>query len=290
MKTSEFIYEVKRLRGLELEVETYDEMLIVKNRFNENVLFIDVDDLCNVDTRFNGFRTLSDGDKIELYKLCNRYVTSSVEEREEREEPKKCKMIKFSLTRETKEELVELNNKFEGVIKSVNNVEDLEMSLLKLIDNIDKKLVKGFVPEREINKNNYDNMLRGHKPKSDPHKMLDTFSYNPCLNDFEVTMVEKALNIQLYPWQKEFLKGSNCVNINKGSGKTYLFTLAYTLKLISLDMFISYDNDVHRCVLTPIYSDTEKAIGEMFSDFYEKLSVYPFELNTTLKLSKEWSV
>ena len=89
MKTSEFIYEVKRLRGLELKVETYDEMIIVRNRFNEHVLVIDVDELCNVDTRFNGFRTLSDGDKIELYKLCNRYVTSIVEEREE---PKKYKL------------------------------------------------------------------------------------------------------------------------------------------------------------------------------------------------------
>ena len=89
MKTSEFIYEVKRLRGLELKVETYDEMIVVKNRFNEPVLVIDVDELCNVDTRFNGFRTLSDVDKIDLYTLCNRYVTSSVEEREE---PKKYKL------------------------------------------------------------------------------------------------------------------------------------------------------------------------------------------------------
>ena len=89
MKTSGFIYEVKRLRGLELKVETYDEMIIVRNRFNELVLVIDVDELCNVDTRFNGFRTLSDGDKIELYKLCNRYVTSIVEKREE---PKKYKL------------------------------------------------------------------------------------------------------------------------------------------------------------------------------------------------------
>ena len=89
MKTSVFIYEVKRLRGLELKVETYDEMIVVRNRFNEYVLAIDVDELCNVDTRFNGFRTLSDVDKIDLYTLCNRYVTSSVEEREE---PKKYKL------------------------------------------------------------------------------------------------------------------------------------------------------------------------------------------------------
>ena len=122
------------------------------------------------------------------------------------------------------------------------------------------------------------------------YKLLEDFPYNPWLNDFEVAMVEKALNIQLYPWQKEFLKGSNCVNISKGSGKTVIFTLAYTLKLISLPMFINYDTDVHRCVLIPLYSDTEKYVGEMFIDFYEKLSVYPFKLNTTLKLTKEWSV
>ena len=78
MKTSEFIYEVKRLRGLELKVETYGEMIKVRNRFNEHVLVIDVDGLCNVDTRFNGFRKLNNDDKIALYMLCNSYVMNSV--------------------------------------------------------------------------------------------------------------------------------------------------------------------------------------------------------------------
>ena len=140
------------------------------------------------------------------------------------------------------------------------------------------------------NKIDYDTMLKGHKTKSDFSKLSKGFPYIHCLNDFEVAMVEKALNIQLYPWQKEFLKGSNCVDLNRGSGKTFIFTLAYTLKLITLPMFIDYDTDVHRGLLSPVYSDKEKYVGEMFIDFYEKLSIYPFKLNTTLKLTKEWRV
>ena len=81
MKTSEFVSEVKRLSGLGLKVEVDDEIIVVKNRFNEFVLVIDVDELCNIDTRFNGFRNLGVADKLELYMLCNRYVMNSVEGR-----------------------------------------------------------------------------------------------------------------------------------------------------------------------------------------------------------------
>lgn len=81
MKTSMFVDEVKRLRGLGLKVEVDDEIIVVKNRFNEFVLVIDVDELCNIDTRFNGFRNLNVDDKLELYMLCNRYVMNSVEGR-----------------------------------------------------------------------------------------------------------------------------------------------------------------------------------------------------------------
>ena len=88
MKTHQFIYAVKRLRGLKLKVETCGEGIIVRNRFDDLVLLIDGDELCNIDTRCNGFRNLNDVDKIELYKLCNRYVTSSVEEREEQKKYK----------------------------------------------------------------------------------------------------------------------------------------------------------------------------------------------------------
>ena len=213
-------------------------------------------------------------------------------------------MMKFNLTRETKEELVELNNKLELIRKRITSIEHFQLDACKMINSIehfqldafkklnksDEDLKKYLTNVIDKNKIDYDTMLKGHKPKSDFSKLLVDLPYKHWLNDFEVAMVEKVLNIILYPWQKEFLKGSNCVNINKGSGKTYLFTLAYTLKLISLPMFINYDNNVHRCLLTPIYSDTEKYVGEMFLDFYEKLSVYPFKLNTTLKLVKEWSV
>ena len=85
MKTGRFLDEVKRLRGLELKVETYDEVIVVKNRFNDPVLLIDVDELCNIDTRYNAFRNLNDVDKIELYMLCNRYVMNSVEGRKSTE-------------------------------------------------------------------------------------------------------------------------------------------------------------------------------------------------------------
>ena len=213
-------------------------------------------------------------------------------------------MLKFKLTRETKEELVELNNKLEITNKRITSIDQFQFDTCKMLNRIenfqretweliikkDEDLKKCLINEIAKNKIDYDTMLKGHKPKSDFGKMLDNFPYTHWLNDFEVAMVEKALNIQLYPWQKEFLKGSNCVNLYKGSGKTFIFTLAYTLKLITLPMLTNYDNDIHRCVLIPMYSDTEKYVGETFIDFYEKLSVYPFKLNTTLKLVKEWSV
>lgn len=213
-------------------------------------------------------------------------------------------MLKFKLTRETKEELVELNNKLEITNKRITSIEQFQFDVCNMFNRIgnfqretweliikkDEDLKKCLINEISKNKIDYDNMLKGHKTKSDFSKLLESFPYNHWLNDFEVTMVEKALNIQLYPWQKDFLKGSNCVNLNKGSGKTFLFTLAYTLKLINLEMFIDYDNDVHRCFLSPVYKNTETYVGEMFIDFHEKLSVYPFKLNTTLKLIKEWRV
>ena len=211
-------------------------------------------------------------------------------------------MLKFKLTRETKEELVGLNSKLEKIRKRINSIEQFQFDACKMINKIenfqretceliikkDEDLKKCLINEIAKNKIDYDTMLKGHKPKSDFAKMLDTFPYNHCLNDFEVAMVEKALNIQLYPWQKEFLKGSNCVDLTKGSGKTFIFTLAYTLRLITLPMFTDYDNDVHRCFLSPLYSNTETYVGEMFLDFWEKLSVYPFELNIKLELSKDW--
>ena len=117
MKTVQFIYEVKRLRWLDLKVETYDEVIVVKNRLNDPVLLIDGDELCNIDTRFTGFRTLSDGDKIELYKLCNRYVTSSVEEREE--------LKKYKL----KHKLIKLNNYLNYVESNKELIFSTEMEL-----------------------------------------------------------------------------------------------------------------------------------------------------------------
>ena len=213
-------------------------------------------------------------------------------------------MFKFRLTRETKEELVELNSKLEKINKRNNSIEQFQFDACKMINRIenfqretceliikkDEDLKKCLINEISKNKIDYDTILKGHKAKSDFHNVLEDSPHNHWLNDFEVAMVEKALNIQLYPWQKEFLKGSNCVNLNRGSGKTFVFTLTYTLKLISLPIFIDYDSDFHRCLLTPVYNDKEKYVGEMFIDFHEKLSIYPFKLNTTLKLTKEWSV
>lgn len=96
MKTSEFIDAVKGLRRMELKVETHDVAIVVKSKFNEYVLVVDTNELYNIDTRFDGFRALSDNDKIKLYKLCNRYIMTNVEEREE---PKKYK-LKHKLVRE----------------------------------------------------------------------------------------------------------------------------------------------------------------------------------------------
>ena len=179
-----------------------------------------------------------------------------------------------SLQRDLYKMAKEIKNNQEQLLKSQNIIqEDNNETTFKLLN---ESTLKG-----EIIKT-----IDNNRPK---YKTPEDFPYTNWLNDFEVAMVEKALNIQLYPWQKEFLKGSNCVNLYKGSGKTFIFTLAYTLKLISLPMFIDYDNDVHKCLLSPLYSGTEKYVVEMFSDFWEKLSVYPFELNTKLELSKEWS-
>ena len=89
MKTDQFIYAVKRLRGLKLKVETCGEGIIVRNRFDDLVLLIDGDELCNIDTRCSGFRNLNDVDKVELYKLCNKYIMTNVEELEE---PKQYKL------------------------------------------------------------------------------------------------------------------------------------------------------------------------------------------------------
>ena len=130
MKTDQFIYAVKRLRGLELKVETYDEVIVVRNRIDDLVLLIDGDELCNIDTRCSGFRNLNDVDKIELYKLCNRYVTSSVEEREE---PKKYK-LKHKLAKvysylnydEGFKELIFSTEKQIGVFKTVFTIQEWE--------------------------------------------------------------------------------------------------------------------------------------------------------------------
>lgn len=85
MKTSHFIDEVKRFRGLELRVAVNDEIISIKNSFDVYVLVIDVDEICGIDTRLRGFRNLSDVEKIELYALCNRYVMGYVEDRKSSE-------------------------------------------------------------------------------------------------------------------------------------------------------------------------------------------------------------
>ncbi len=89
MKTSEFIDAVEGLKKMELKVETHDVSIVVKGNFNEYVLVVDTDELYNIDTRFDGFKALSDNDKIKLYELCNKYVVTNIEEREE---PKKYKL------------------------------------------------------------------------------------------------------------------------------------------------------------------------------------------------------
>lgn len=83
MKTSMFIDEVKRFRGLELKVEVRDDYIIVKNSLDEFVLVVDVDvdEVCSIDTRLRGFWDLSNADKIGLYTLCNRYIIGYVEDR-----------------------------------------------------------------------------------------------------------------------------------------------------------------------------------------------------------------
>ena len=212
-------------------------------------------------------------------------------------------MIKVSLTKEMREELSRIHNKMCSLDVYVKNIDSLQRDLYKMakeIKNNQEQLLKSQNIIQEDNNETTFKLLNESTLKGEIIKTIDNnrpkyktpedFPYTNWLNDFEVAMVEKALNIQLYPWQKEFLKGSNCVNLYKGSGKTFIFTLAYTLKLITLPMLTNYDNDIHRCVLIPMYSDTEKYVGETFIDFYEKLSVYPFKLNTTLKLVKEWSV
>ena len=200
-------------------------------------------------------------------------------------------MIKVSLTKELREELGRIHKEMVSLDVYVKNIASLQLDLYKMLEEIknnQKQFLKSQNIIQEDNNETTFKLLNEYTPKSDLHNVLDTSHSNPWLNDFEVAMVEKALNIQLYPWQKEFLKGSNCVDLNKGSGKTFIFTLAYTLKLISLPIFIDYDSDFHRCLLTPVFNDKETYVGEMFIDFYEKLSVYPFELNIKLELSKDW--
>ena len=200
-------------------------------------------------------------------------------------------MIKNSLTKEMREELARIHNEMGSLDVYVKNIDSLQRDLYKMaeeIKNNQEQLLKSQNIIQEDNNETTFKLLNENNYKSDFSKMLEDFPYRPWLNDFEVAMVEKALNIQLYPWQKEFLKGSNCVNLNKGSGKTFIFTLAYTLRLISRPMFINYDTDVVRCLLSRLYSKTESYVGEMFIDFWEKLSVYPFELNTRLELTKDW--
>ena len=202
-------------------------------------------------------------------------------------------MLTVVITKEIREELVRIHNVMGSLDVYVKNIDSLQRDLYKMseeIKNNQEQLLKSQNIIQEDNNETTFKLLNENTTKSDFAKLVDKSTFNHWLNDFEVAMVEKALNIQLYPWQKEFLKGSNCVDLTKGSGKTYLFTLAYTLNLITLPMLTNYDTDVQRCVLTPIYSDTEKYIGEMFIDFWGKLSVYPFVLNITLKLSKEWRV
>ena len=200
-------------------------------------------------------------------------------------------MSKFSLTKELREELVRLHNEMGSLDVYVKNIDSLQRDLYKMteeIKNNQEQLLKSQNIIQEDNNETTFKILNENTTKGDYSKLLDNYPQNPWLTGFEVAMVEKALNIQLYPWQKEFLKGSNCVDLNKGSGKTFIFTLAYTLRLITLPMFTDYDNDVHRCFLSPLYSNTETYVGEMFLDFWEKLSVYPFELNIKLELSKDW--
>lgn len=81
MKTSHFIDEVSRFRGLGLRVVVNDEIISIKNSFDVYVLVIDVDEICSIDTRLRGFRDLSNDDKIGLYALCNRYVMNDVSDR-----------------------------------------------------------------------------------------------------------------------------------------------------------------------------------------------------------------
>ena len=115
MKTSEFIDAVKGLKKMELKVETHDVSIVVKGKFNEYVLVVDTDELYSIDTIFDGFKALSDNDKIKLYELCNKYVVTNIEEREEREEPKKYKL---------KHKLVEDSylNYYLGYIENVNKL------------------------------------------------------------------------------------------------------------------------------------------------------------------------
>lgn len=47
-------------------------------------------------------------------------------------------MLKFSLTRETKEELVELNNKLEKTLKHINSIEDFQLDACKMLNRIEQ--------------------------------------------------------------------------------------------------------------------------------------------------------
>ena len=83
MKTWNFVKSVEELSGLELKVKKVNEdVIFIKNKNNSPVISIDVKEICSINTRFDGFRTLSNDDKIGLYSLCNRYVIGDVGERE----------------------------------------------------------------------------------------------------------------------------------------------------------------------------------------------------------------
>lgn len=79
--------------------------------------------------------------------------------------------------------------------------------------------------------------------------------------------VEKALGIELYEWQQEFMLNQTMMDIRKASGKTFLIVLMYTLGLVN-DLNYDYIREKTSLYGKKSYTDYVKQLN---NEFIEKL-------------------
>lgn len=79
--------------------------------------------------------------------------------------------------------------------------------------------------------------------------------------------VEKALGIELYEWQREFMLNESMMDIRKASGKTFLIVLMYTLGMVN-DLNYDYIHEKSSLYGKKGYTDYVKQLN---NEFIEKL-------------------